>query len=214
MTRTRFLIADDQEIVQLGLRALIEQEAGWEVCATTGSGRTAVTLAETHRPDIVISELILPELSGLETIRRIKRLLPDTEVLVFTAEEPEEVVRDIFQAGAKSFISKADPIDSLRSGLAALVEHKTFFTAKISNLLFSRFMAGEKSSEAKGPLSSRESEITHLLAEGNTNKEVASALGISVKTVEKHRETIMRKLGTRSFSDVIRYAIRHKMIRA
>src|SRR5687768_15467078 len=149
MTRTKFLIADDEEIVQVGLRTLIEREAGWEICATTGSGRAAVTLAGTHRPDIVILDLILPELSGLEATRRIKRLLPGSEILVFTAEEPEEVVRDIFHAGAKSFISKTDPISSLLSGLTALAEHKTYFTPKISGLLFSRFLAGEKSPEAK-----------------------------------------------------------------
>lgn len=213
MPPTKFLIADDQEIVRFGLQSLIEREAGWEICATTGSGRAAVALAGKHRPDIVILELILPELSGLETARRIKRLHPETEILVFTAEEPEEVVRDIFQAGVKSFISKSDPISSLMSGLKALAEHKTFFTAKISDLLFSKFLKGENSRSEKGALSSREAEITLLLAEGNTNKEVAKALGISVNTVEKHRETIMRKVGARSFSDLIRYAIRHKLIR-
>ena len=213
MTPTKFLIADDQEIVRYGLQSLIEHEAGWEICATTGSGRAAVALAGKHRPDIVILELILPELSGLEATRRIKRLHPATEILVFTAEEPEEVVRDIFQAGAKSFISKSDPISSLMSGLKALAEHKTFFTAKISDLLFSKFLKGENAQSEKGPLSSREAEITLLLAEGNTNKEVAKALGISVNTVEKHRETIMRKVGARSFSDLIRFAIRHKLIR-
>lgn len=214
MTPTKFLIADDQEIVRFGLQNLIEREAGWEICGMTDSGRAAVALAGKLRPDIAILELMLPELSGLEVTRRIKRLCPETEILVFTAEEPEEVVRDIFQAGAKSFISKSDPVTSLMSGLRALAEHKTFFTTKISDLLFSRFLKGENSRKIKGPLSSRETEITQLLAEGNTNKEVAGALGISVNTVEKHRETIMRKIGARSFSDVIRYAIRHKLIRA
>ena len=213
MTPTQFLIADEQEIVQYGLQRLIEREAGWEVCAATASGRAAVSLAGKHRPDIAILELLLPELSGLETARRIKRLHPGTEILIFTAEDPEEVVREIFQAGAKSLISKSEPIDVLVSGLKALAEHKTFFTPRISELLFSKFLKGENGGRVNGPLSSRETEITHLLAEGNTNKEVAKALGISVNTVEKHRETIMRKLGSRSFSDLIRYAIRHKLIR-
>lgn len=214
MTPTKFLIADDQEIVRFGLQNLIEQEPGWEICGMTDSGRAAVDLAGKHRPDIAVLELILPELSGLEATRRIKRLHPNTEILVYTAEEPEEVVREIFHAGAKSFISKSDPISFLMSGLKALTEHRTFFTAKISDLLFSKFLKGEDSRGIKEPLSSRETEITQLLAEGNTNKEVAGALGISVNTVEKHRETIMRKVGARSFSDLIRYAIRHKLVRA
>ena len=213
MTLTKFLIADNQEIVRFGLQSLIERETGWEVCAATASGRDAVALAEKHRPDIAVLELLLPELSGLETARRIKRLHPGTEILIFTGEEPEEVVREIFQAGAKSFISKSEPIDVLLSGLKALAQHKTFFTTNISELLFSKFLKDENSPRTKEPLSSRETEITHLLAEGNTNKEVAKALGISVNTVEKHRETIMRKLGSRSFSDLIRYAIRHKLIK-
>ena len=213
MTPTKFLVADNQEIVRFGLQSLIEREAGWELCAATDSGRAAVTLAEKHRPDIAVLELVLPELSGLEAARRIKRLHPATEILIFTAEEPEEVVREIFQAGAKSFISKSEPMDVLLSGLKALSQHKTFFTTNISELLFSRFLKEEGPPKPKGPLSSRETEITHLLADGNTNKEVAKALGISVNTVEKHRETIMRKLGSRSFSDLIRYAIRHKLIR-
>lgn len=209
----KFLIADPQEIVRFGLQSLIEREAGWEVCAATDSGRAAVALAGEHRPDIAVVELVLRELSGLEAARRMKRLHPGIEILIFTAEAPGELVREIFQAGAKSFISKSEPLDVLVNGLKAVSQHKTFFTTNISELLFSKFLKEESAPRTQEALSSRETEITHLLAEGNTNKEVAKALGISVNTVEKHRENIMRKLGSRSFSDLIRYAIRHKLIK-
>jgi len=213
----RFLIADDHEAIREGTRIMIEREAGWEVCGVAKTGREAVALAEKLRPDVVIVDMTMPELSGLEATKLIKRALPHTEVLMFTAHESEDLIKRVFEAGAKSYIIKSDTGRSLIAALQSVVNHKPFFTSKVSEVLFARYLEsanGERVSPANDPLTPRENQTVHLLAEGKSNKEVAATLGISVKTAETHRAAIMRKLALRSFSELVRYAIRHKMIEA
>jgi two-component system response regulator NreC len=217
MKAFRILIADDHEVVRQGVRTMIEREPGWEVCGVAANGREAVALAAELKPDVVIADMTMPELDGVQVVRQIKRLLPKTEMLVFTAHESESIVREVFAAGAKSYIRKTDVGLHLISALRSLREHKPFFTNEVSKVLFSRFLdeSRDKSDSVSDEKpSSRETEILRLLAEGESNKRIALALGISIRTVETHRAGLMRKLRLNSLADLVRYAIRNGIIAA
>ncbi len=214
----RILIADDHDVMRDGTRSLIERQPGWEVCGLAATGREAVTQAIELRPDIVIMDMSMPELNGLDAAVQIRRRLPRTEILMFTAHETEELVREVFEAGAKSFIYKSDAHEFLVDAIQSLSQHKPFFTSKVSEILFANLInRSEKNSNgdvAGQRLTEREREIVQLLAEGGSNKGVADALGISVRTAETHRAHILRKLSLDSVAGLVRYAIRNKMIEA
>lgn len=214
----RVLLADDHLIMRRGLRALIETMPGWSVCGEVETGRAAVTAVEELKPDIVVMDLTMPELNGLEATRQIKRARPETEVLIFTGQETEELVHQVFEAGARSYILKTAGSDCLKTALSALAEHKSYFTTQVGEILFAKFLREKKPGPAQEPedsrLTPREREIVQLLAEGKSNKGVAEALSISVKTAETHRAAIMKKLNFESFSELVRYAIRNHMISA
>lgn len=213
--RVRFLLADDHEIVREGVRALIGTRAEWEVCGEAGDGRTAVALAEKLKPDIAIIDLGMPELNGLEATRQIKRILPACEVLVFTGEEDEKLIHDVFASGAGSYILKSDISKHLFAAIESLIQHQHYFTDKISEIVFARYLGGSGATTTTvQELTPREREIVQLLAEGKSNKEVASILGISIKTAETHRATVMSKLRFDSFADLVRYAVRTKIVPA
>jgi len=212
----RILIADDHEALRQGVRAAIEQQSGWEVCGIATNGREAVELANELKPDIVVLDLVLPELNGLDALKRIKRSLPNTEAVIFTAHSEENSIQQAFAAGAKSFISKPEPLSSLIDALRSAAEHKPFFTKKVSEVVFSRFGGtGAHEREAGSSidrLSAREREIVQLLTDGKSNKEVANALVLSVRTVEAHRASLFRKLGIDSIAELVRCAIRNHLI--
>jgi two-component system response regulator NreC len=217
---TRVLLADDHQVMRRGLRAVIETMDGWEVCAEVQTGRDAVVQAERLRPEIAVLDMTMPELNGLEATRQIRKVSPQTEVLIFTGHETEELVHQVFEAGARSYILKTDGKDQLEAALRALADHKPYFTTQIGEILFSKILAKKKGPAAAeenvttGRLTDREREIVQLLAEGKSNKEVADVLGISVKTTETHRAAIMRKLQLKAFSELVRYAIRNHIISA
>ncbi|MDP9099995.1 MAG: response regulator transcription factor [Verrucomicrobiota bacterium] len=214
MKKLRILVADDHEIVRQGVRKLAEERPEWEVCGEAADGRSAVALAEELKPDVVIVDLGMPELGGLEATRQIKRSLPQTEVLIFTGQEDEQLIHDVFTAGARSYILKNDIGRHLIAAIEALGQHKHYFTNRTSEVIFARYLDGRSGpgNDKMEGLTPREREIVQLLAEGKSNKEVASVLGISIKTAETHRATIMRKLNFDSFADLVRYAIRRKII--
>ena len=210
---TRILVADDHEIVREGLRALIQQHPDWEVCGEATNGREAVEAAAKLEPDIVIMDVGMPELNGLDATRRIKRQLPKTEVLIFTANETEEIVRHVFKAGARAYLLKAEANKHLIPALEMLCKHRTYFSSKVSEMIFSGYLTGGADIEDI-ILTPRERETVQLIAEGKSNKEIASIFGISVKTVETHRAAIMRKLRLDSVAALVRYAIRNGIIQA
>jgi two-component system, NarL family, response regulator NreC len=216
MKKLRILIADDHEVVREGVRAMIEQEPDWEVCGVATNGREAVAFAMKLKPDVVIVDMTMPELDGVQVVRQIKRALPQTEMLVFSAHESESIIAEVFAAGAKSYVRKADAGQHLISALRSLQEHKPFFTDEVSKVLFARFLKGvsKEDTTANEKLSAREREIVRLLAEGKSNKENALALGISIRTIETHRATIMRKLRLDSLAGLVRYAIRNGIVEA
>jgi two-component system, NarL family, response regulator NreC len=218
MANIRVLIADDHQVMRRGLRALVEPMDGWEVCSEVSTGREAVEAAGKLHPDIAVLDMTMPELNGLEATRQIRKVSPQTEILIFTGHETEELVHQVFEAGARSYILKTDGKEHLEAALRSLAVHKPYFTTQIGEILFARMLHGKKgpSEEAGGSsrLTDREREIVQLLAEGKSNKEVADRLGISVKTAETHRAAIMKKLQLKAFSELVRYAIRNHIISA
>ena len=213
----RILIVDDHAVVRRGVRALLEMQKGWEVVGEAQTGREGVDLARRLRPDIVVLDVSLPELNGLDAARQIRRESPQSEILVLTMHHSEELARDVLQAGARGYVLKSDADENLIAAVESLRRHKPFLTSNVTEFVLDDYLRRADGSAAEMPHSAvtpREREIIQLLAEGKTNKEVAAALGVSVKTIEAHRANVMRKLHFQSLSDLVRYAIRNKIVQA
>jgi DNA-binding NarL/FixJ family response regulator len=210
----RILIVDDHAIVRRGVRSLLESHDGWEVCGEATTGRDAVDQSRRLRPDVVVMDLSLPGLNGLDATRQILKDAPHIEVLVLTMHHSEELARDVLQAGARGYVLKSDADENLIAAVESLRLHKPFLTPTVTEFVLGDYVRrADAAAENLGPVAvtAREREIIQLVAEGESNKEVASTLGISVKTVEAHRANVMRKLQLRSTSDLVRYAIRNKI---
>jgi len=213
----RILVVDDHAVVRRGVRALLESQPGWEVSAEASTGREAVELARQLQPDIVVMDLSLPGLNGLDATRQILKEAPRTEVLVLTMHHSEELARNVLQAGARGYVLKSDADENLIAAIESLRQRRPFLTSTVTEFVLDDYLR-----HADGPdggvihtaVTTREREIIQLLAEGKSNKEVASSLGISVKTIETHRANLMRKLHLRSVSDLVRYAIRNHIVQA
>jgi DNA-binding NarL/FixJ family response regulator len=210
----RILVVDDHAVVRRGVRSLLESHEGWEVCGEATTGREGVAESLRLRPDIVVMDLSLPDLNGLDATRQILKAVPDTEVLVLTMHHSEECARDVLQAGARGYVLKADADQNLIAAVDSLRQHKPFLTSTVTKFVLDDYVRrgeGAENGLALVSPTTREREIIQLLAEGKSNKEAASTLGISVKTIEAHRANIMRKLRLHSLSDLVRYAIRNKI---
>jgi len=216
----RILVADDHDILRRGLKQLLTSHPGWQVCAEARTGREAVSLAEEHKPDVVVIDIGMPDLNGLEAARRIRKALPTIGIIILTLHFSDQLVKDIVEAGARAYVMKADADRDLINAVEALANHRTFFTARAAEMLLNDFSdritatATHTPPSPRSRLTSREREIVQLLAEGKSSKEVAAVLGISVKTAETHRANIMRKLQVHSVSELVRYAIKNGIIEA
>lgn len=212
----RILVVDDHAVVRRGVRALLESHDGWEVCGEATTGRDAIELNRQLRPDVVVMDLSLPELNGLDATRQILKDVPEAEVLVLTMHHSEELAREVLQAGARGYVLKADADENLIAAVDCLRQHKPFLTPTVTEFMLDDYVRRGDAPDALGPVAvtAREREIIQLVAEGHSNKAAASRLGISVKTIEAHRANIMRKLHLRSVSDLVRYAIRNKIVQA
>jgi DNA-binding NarL/FixJ family response regulator len=213
MNSVRILIADDHELFRRGLAAELTQVPGWVVAGEAANGRDAVELAAALKPDLVVLDLTMPELNGLEAARKIISANPAARVLILTAHESEQLVREVLSAGAQGYVLKSDAGRILIAALQSLLDGRSFFTSNVARMVLDGYLRSE-SRDASTPetLSAREREIVQLLAEGNSNKDIARALKISVKTTETHRSNIMRKMGFGSLPELVRYAIRNKII--
>ena len=214
----RILVADDHDIIRRGLKSLLTARPGWEVCAEAKNGREAVSLAEECRPDVVVMDISMPELNGLEAVRHIRKSLPKTEVVVLTLHFSDQLVHDIVVAGAKGYIMKSDADRDLVAAVEAVSVRRTFFTPKAGEMLLNGFRKREPRADGEtefyNRLTAREREVVQLLAEGKSSKEVSVALGISVKTAETHRANVMRKLELHSVTELVRYAVKNQIIEA
>jgi DNA-binding NarL/FixJ family response regulator len=211
----RILVADDHDIVRRGLKALLTTHPGWDIVGEAKTGREAVTLTEQLQPGIVVMDISMPELNGLEACLRIHKAFPKIAILILTSHFSEQLFTDIMEAGARGYIMKSDADRDLLSAVEALAAKRTFFTAAAADSLlhgFSNDLSVPEPGSVRHRITSREREVVQLLAEGKTSKEVAVALGISVKTAETHRANIMRKLEMHSVSEVVRYAVKNQII--
>jgi len=207
---TRILIADDHDVVRSGVRAILEAQAGWEVVGEAENGKEAVDQALATRPDIVVLDYALPVLNGIEATRQIRARVPGAEVLIFTMHDTATLVREVLEAGAKGFLLKSDARKFLIAAVESLAAHQPFFTGKVSEALLETYLA--KGTATDSLLTSREKSVVQLIAEGQTNKKIADTLSISLKTVETHRATAMRKLNLDTTAALIRYAIHNKLV--
>jgi len=210
----RILLADDHDLMRRGIRDLLESDSGLEVCGEASNGREAIELARRLKPDVAVLDLTMPEMNGLEAIRQLRTELPQTELLVFSMHDSEELIREVFAAGARGYVLKSDAALYLDEAVKSLSQHKPFFTDRISEAILSSLVGSTAShvGTADHPLSSREREVLQLLAENKSNKEIATTLGISVRTVETHRRSIMKKLKISSIVELVHYAIRNGLV--
>ena len=217
MPSTRILVADDHSLVRRGVRALLETQPEWIICGEATTGSEAILKAKRLKPDVIVMDISMPEVNGLEATRQIHEDMPDIPVLILSMHDSDQLVRDVLDAGARGYVLKSDLDRNLFLAIRALRGGKTFFSAKVSEIVLDGFLkTSAPRSRASPPpspeLTPRQKEVVRLLAEGKINKEVADALGIATKTVEAHRAQIMHKLGLRSFSDLVRYAVREKLV--
>lgn len=212
--RLRILIADDHTLLREGTQAVIAREPGWEVCGVASNGRDAVARAIQLKPDVVILDMTMPELNGLDAAIQIKRQLPKTEIAMLSADGSEDLIRSAFAAGVKSFIVKTEAEEFLVEAVKLLARHEPFLTPRVARILSSLGPSqGDRAGSEPGErLTTRERQVMQLVAEGRSNKQVATVLHVSVRTVENHRANVLRKLNLDSVPDLVRYAIRHKMI--
>ena len=213
MSEVRILLAHDHEIVRRGLRSLIEGQSGWEVVAEAADGREAVEAARKLEPDVIVLDIGMPELNGLEATRQIRATVQHAEILILTMHESEQLIRDVLAAGARGYLLKTDAGRDLVSAIETVRRRKPFFTSKVAEMVLDGYLRlGDAGAGVSGVLTPREREVLQLLAEGKNTKEVAVALNITNKTAETHRANIMRKLNLHSVGDLVRYAIRNRII--
>jgi DNA-binding NarL/FixJ family response regulator len=209
------LLADDHAIMRRGLRGLLETHEDWQVCGEAGDGRQAVELSVTLKPEIVVLDVSMPELHGLEAARQIHAAVPGTAIVIFTMHESEELIRQALSSGVRAVVVKSDVEGHLIAAVESVLRHDVYFSPKVSETLRNVLMRTSEegvSALTCDKLSEREREVTRLLAEGKNNKEVATALALSVRTVETHRANIMRKLELNSIVGLVHYAVRHQLI--
>jgi len=210
-SKVRILIADDRLLVRSSLRSLIQSRDDFEVCAEASDGRQAIEQAMLRRPDVVILDMMLPVVDGIEATRQIRKKAPPAEVMIFSVQQREEVIREAVLAGARGYLFKWESDERIVAAIETLARHGEFYSSHAAAVL-SAGVDNRNGSCTAAALTLREREIVRLIAEGERNKKIANLLGISTKTVEAHRAASMRKLGAHSTAELVRYAIRFGLI--
>ncbi len=214
MAPFRILVADDHEVVRRGLLSLLGGHEGWEICGQAVDGLDAVTQAARLKPDLVVLDVAMPQMNGVDAARQILQNEPRTAILVLTIDDSDQIVQAAVEAGAHGFLLKSDAVRDLVQAVEALQRNRTFFTSRTPQPSAMTCRGATLPPRvARNRLTAREREVVQLLAEGKTTKEVARDLGLSVKTAETHRANIMRKLDFHSVSQLIMYALRNHIVR-
>jgi len=207
----QILIADDHDVVRQGLRRVLEAEPGWVVCGEAANGREAVALAVALRPEVVLLDISMPGLNGIDATRRIRRLVPSTRIIILTMHNAEQIVTEALDAGVRGCVLKSDSARTLVTAVERVLANQTYISAAL-RIGQSEGALGNASAERTQRLTGREREVLQLLTEGRGNKEIAGLLGISPKTAETHRGHVMNKLGLHSVGELVRYAVRNRII--
>lgn len=213
MSKIRLLLVDDHQIVRAGLRMLFQAEAGMEIVGEVGSGPDALTATAELKPDVVIMDVAMPGMSGIEATRRIKEAHPETAVIALTMHEDEQYFFEMLAAGASGYVPKRAAPDDLVSAIRTVSQGQVFLYPSLAKLLVKDFLQrADEEKTAVEILTPREREVLIYIGEGYTNREIGAALTISVKTVDRHRENIMRKLNLQSRVELVRYALEKGII--
>lgn len=216
MARIRLLLVDDHEVVRRGLRMLLENEADLNIVGEASKGGEALEMVKTLKPDVVIMDITLPDISGIDATRRIKEENPDVAVVALTIHEDQQYFFEMLQAGASGYVPKRAAPDDLITAIQAAHRGEMYIYPSLAKLLVGDFLSRsgeEETKETMNGLTPREGEVLSLLADGKTNEEIANLLSISVHTVARHRENLMGKLGLHSRSELVKYAIRKGLIK-
>jgi two-component system response regulator NreC len=216
MKTIRILLADDHTVVRKGLRLLLQGQPGFEVVADAADGRSAIALAEQHLPDVVVMDVAMPVLNGIEAARQITAKLPQVAVVFLSMHSDEGYVLRALKSGARGYLLKDSAEQDLIKAVVAVSEGKAFFSPAISKMLvedYVRQMQERQVEDSYELLTNREREVLQLLAEGRSNKDVAGVLNLSLYTVETHRSNILQKLHLHNQAELVLYAIRKGVIR-
>jgi DNA-binding NarL/FixJ family response regulator len=214
MSAFRVLVADDHPVFRFGVCSLLRSHANWEVCGEASDGRDAVEKCRLLKPDLLILDICMPQLNGLEAARQILKENPTQAILILTDVNSDQVTRDCLEAGVRGWVFKSDGTDDLVTAVAALQQHKSIFSSRVSELLtdvYNRHRMDPPAAKV-ARLSPREREVVQLLGEGKTSKEVAAALGVTLKTAETHRGNVMVKLKLHSIAELVLYAVRNEIV--
>ena len=211
--RRRVLIVDDHAAIRRGLYELIESSGRYEIVGQASNGHAALEMAEENRPDIVTLDYSLPCLNGLEVAHRLKRRTPAIEILVYTLQDSEDFMLQMLRAGIRGYVPKSDPCENVLAALHALSNKQLYLAGKLTETLLNQLLSVPPV-PSTGNLTSRERSVAQQIAEGRINKQVAHALGVSIKTIESHRSNIMHKLKLRTTADLVRYAVRNNIVTA
>jgi len=218
MSNLKILLADDHDLLRHGLKSLIAPRKDWTICGEAHTGSEAVALAKQHQPNVAILDISMPELSGLEAAKRIRAASPNTEILILSIHYSDHLIREILRLGIRGYMVKTDSDKDLVTAIETLAKHKPYFTSCATELILTHSQRASANvaspMELADRLTTREREIVQLVSEGKSTKEVASLLGISVKTAETHRANVMRKLQVHSVTDLVRYAVRNEIVQA
>jgi DNA-binding NarL/FixJ family response regulator len=212
MSAISILVADDHEVVRRGIRTLFEAQPEWKICGEAATGREAIEKSRKLCPDVVLLDIAMPDINGLEAIPQILNVCPTAKVLILTMHDSGEVATKALAAGASGLVLKSDAGRDLVRAVQAANKSQPFLSPAVTKIILGHLAKTNTAGPSPTDLTPRELEILKLLAHGRSNKEVATALEISVKTVDAHRSNIMRKLNLNTYSDLIYFAIRHKLI--
>jgi DNA-binding NarL/FixJ family response regulator len=209
----RIVIADDHEVFRCGLVSLFHSQSGWKVVAEAEDGEQAMHLVAQHQPDIAILDLVMPgAFDGLAVTRELMKLSPKPRILILTMHASKQLVHDLLEAGARGYVMKADAGRYLITAIETVMEGKLFFTTTVCEILLNGFLEKPPYPRPANLITKRETEVLKLLAGGRSNKEIATELDISLRTVETHRANIMHKLQLHSVTDLVRYAVKNKIV--
>lgn len=215
MSAIRILLADDHTVMRRGLRLLLESHSGFKVVAEASDGRQAVQQAESVKPDVAVLDIAMPNLGGIEAAQRILAALPQTAIVILSMHSDEGYVLRALKAGAKGYLLKDSAEGDLMDAITAVHQGKAFFSPEISNMLVEDYVRELRTrgvDDSFELLTSREREVLQMLAEGKSNKEIASILNLSLYTIETHRRNLQDKLNLHSLAELILYAVRKRVI--